>query len=184
MPKSCDSSIGASLDQITAASLLGKFGKRAQYWSERMLDEGRVHILASDAHDVTKRPVNLRAGRDAAALRVGEQEAETYGFNQAAGILANGLPSALPMALAKVGGRARMRQDMATAEWKAFLPRLAQVAAGPSAALLWISLLGGCAGSSDSGVAAGFSANAAATEPASLSTQSDAASKAALSKST
>src|SRR3954452_226074 len=72
-----------------------------------------------------------------------------------------------------------MRQDMAMAEWKAFLPRLVQVAAAPSAALLWITLLGGCAASSDNGVAAGFSANAAATEP--VSTQSDAASKAALS---
>ena len=74
-----------------------------------------------------------------------------------------------------------MRQDMAMAEWKAFLPRFMQVAAAPSAALLWITLLGGCAGSSDNGIAAGFSANAAATEPASLSTPSDAAAKAALS---
>jgi protein-tyrosine phosphatase len=90
--------------QITAASLLGKFGKRAQYWSERMLDEGRVHILASDAHDVTKRPVNLRAGRDAAALRLGEEEAEHLVSTRPRGILANELPSALPMPLADIGG--------------------------------------------------------------------------------
>ena len=88
--------------QITAASLLGRFGKRALYWSERMLDEGRVHILASDAHDVTKRPVSLRAGRDAAALRVGEEEAEHMVSTRPRGILANELPSALPMPLAIV----------------------------------------------------------------------------------
>jgi protein-tyrosine phosphatase len=90
--------------QITAASLLGKFGRRAQYWSERMLDEGRVHILASDAHDLAKRPVNLRAGRDAAALRLGEEEAEHMVSTRPRGILANVLPSALPKALAIVGG--------------------------------------------------------------------------------
>jgi protein-tyrosine phosphatase len=86
--------------QITAASLLGKFGKRAQYWSERMLDEGRVHILASDAHDTTRRPVNLRAGRDAAARRVGEEEAEHMVSTRPQGILAGELPSALPLPLA------------------------------------------------------------------------------------
>ena len=68
------------------------------------------------------------------------------------------------------------------ADWKTFLPRLLQVAAAPSAALLWVTLLGGCASSSDNGVASGFSANAAAPEPASSSTSSDAAATAALSK--
>ena len=33
--------------QITSGSLTGKFGTRAQYWGERMLDEGFVHILSS-----------------------------------------------------------------------------------------------------------------------------------------
>jgi len=90
--------------QITAASLLGKFGKPARYWSERMLDEGRVHILASDAHDLTRRPVNLRAGRDAAALRVGEEEAEHMVSTRPEGILANEPPSALPMPLGGARG--------------------------------------------------------------------------------
>src|SRR5690606_33768464 len=37
--------------QLTAGALYGKFGARPRYWSERMLDEGLVHIVASDAHD-------------------------------------------------------------------------------------------------------------------------------------
>ena len=41
-----------------------------------MLNEGRVHILASDAHGVGRRRPNLREGRDAAAKWVGEEEAE------------------------------------------------------------------------------------------------------------
>ena len=37
--------------QITAGSLAGAFGRNARYWAERMLAEGYVHILATDAHD-------------------------------------------------------------------------------------------------------------------------------------
>ncbi|HET8897222.1 MAG TPA: CpsB/CapC family capsule biosynthesis tyrosine phosphatase [Rhodanobacteraceae bacterium] len=61
--------------QITAGSLTGRFGRGAQYWGERMLDEGLVHILATDAHDPKRRPPLLAEGREAAALRVGADEA-------------------------------------------------------------------------------------------------------------
>ncbi|MGD9804344.1 MAG: tyrosine-protein phosphatase [Hyphomicrobiaceae bacterium] len=61
--------------QITAGSLTGEFGRGARYWAERMLDEGLVHILASDAHDVSRRRPNLSAGAEAAAKRVGNDEA-------------------------------------------------------------------------------------------------------------
>lgn len=37
--------------QITSGSLLGKFGRSAKYWAERLLDEGLVHLIATDAHD-------------------------------------------------------------------------------------------------------------------------------------
>ena len=45
-----------TLMQITAGSLTGRFGARPQYWAQRMLAEGLVHILATDAHDTNKRP--------------------------------------------------------------------------------------------------------------------------------
>ena len=61
--------------QLTAGSLTGRFGKRPRYWAERMLDEGLVHILATDSHHIDKRPPLLAEGREAAALRVGAQEA-------------------------------------------------------------------------------------------------------------
>lgn len=41
--------------QLTAGALVGKFGKRARYWSERLLDDGLIHIVASDAHTTARR---------------------------------------------------------------------------------------------------------------------------------
>ncbi len=61
--------------QITAGSLTGAFGRRARRWAERMLDDGIVHLLASDGHGVERRPVVLSEGREAAARRVGLTEA-------------------------------------------------------------------------------------------------------------
>jgi len=83
--------------QITAGSLTGAFGKIARYWAERMLDEGRVHILATDAHDTKRRPPNLRRGRDLAAARVGEGEAEHLVATRPRGVLDNVAPSSLPI---------------------------------------------------------------------------------------
>lgn len=82
--------------QITAASIAGAFGRNPLYWASRMLDEGAVHILASDAHDTSKRPPMMTAGFEAAARRVGEQEATHLVVTRPAGIVANEIPSALP----------------------------------------------------------------------------------------
>jgi len=91
--------------QITAGALAGSFGKSARYWAERMLDEGLVHILATDAHDTEKRPPNLALGRDYAARRVGAAEAENLVATRPRGMLNNCLPSELP---APPGGLARV----------------------------------------------------------------------------
>ena len=56
--------------QITSGSLTGAFGRNAQKWAYQMLDEGCVHILATDAHDTHRRRPDLSRGRDAAAARV------------------------------------------------------------------------------------------------------------------
>ena len=83
--------------QLTAGSILGGFGRRARYWSERMLDEGLAHILATDAHDTRRRPPNLGAGRAAVADRVGEAEAEHLVVTRPTGVLTNADPSTLPI---------------------------------------------------------------------------------------
>jgi protein-tyrosine phosphatase len=56
--------------QVTAASLTGAFGRSAQYWANRMLDEGCV-CLATDARRAA--PAAPGAGRDL-ARRVGARE--------------------------------------------------------------------------------------------------------------
>jgi protein-tyrosine phosphatase len=88
--------------QITAGSLAGAFDRNAQYWAERLLDEGCVHILATDAHDVRRRPPNLSKGHDLAARRVGDAMAEHLVVTRPRGVLANELPSNLPMPLSAV----------------------------------------------------------------------------------
>ena len=72
--------------QITAGSLTGQFGKNARYLAEKMLDQGLVHILASDAHDPIKRPPNLRDGYEKAVQRLGEVSS-TFSPHASAGSL-------------------------------------------------------------------------------------------------
>jgi protein-tyrosine phosphatase len=81
--------------QITAGSLAGAFGRNARYWAERMLDEGLVHVLATDAHDTNRRPPNLSQGRELASKRIGSAEAEHMVVTRPLGILENDLPSNL-----------------------------------------------------------------------------------------
>src|SRR5262249_25680327 len=82
--------------QLTAGSLAGAFGRNAQYWAERMLDEGCVHLLATDAHDVSGRPPNLRQGRELASKRLGDVEAKHLVATRPRGVLLNEPPSKLP----------------------------------------------------------------------------------------
>ena len=64
-----------ALMQITAGSLLGKFGRQAQRTATEMLDSGRVHVVASDAHGVRWRPPDLAEAHAAIASRWGERTA-------------------------------------------------------------------------------------------------------------
>lgn len=82
--------------QVTAGSLTGRFGPPAQVWAERMLDDGLVHILASDGHGVRGRTPLLTAGRDAAAKRVGEEEARHLVVTRPAAMLKNFSPCDIP----------------------------------------------------------------------------------------
>ena len=82
--------------QVTAGSLTGRFGKAAQYWGERLLDEGWAHILATDAHGVDRRPPWLAEGRRAAERWVGAGEAHHLVMTRPQGILDNWEDSWLP----------------------------------------------------------------------------------------
>jgi protein-tyrosine phosphatase len=57
---------------ITAASVAGRFGRTVRRATVEMLSAGLVHDIASDAHDTSRRPPDLRPGvesLDAAGLR-------------------------------------------------------------------------------------------------------------------
>lgn len=82
--------------QITAGSLTGRFGRAPQRLGERMLDDALVHIIATDAHNSTRRPPLLAEGREAAARRVGATEAMHMVKTRPAGIVANTPPEDLP----------------------------------------------------------------------------------------
>ena len=75
--------------QITAGSLTGKFGKRPHYWAQKMLAEGLVHILASDAHNTKSRPPILSEAFAVAKLELGLEEAQHLVFTRPKAVLEN-----------------------------------------------------------------------------------------------
>jgi protein-tyrosine phosphatase len=82
--------------QVTAGSLTGRFGPAARYWGERFLDEGLVHILATDAHGTKRRAPLLAEGRRVAEGWVGTTEAKHLVKTRPHGILTNLSPDQLP----------------------------------------------------------------------------------------
>jgi protein-tyrosine phosphatase len=50
---------------VNAGSLAGQFGTRAQKLGFEFLRRGLVHVIASDSHDVSRRPPDLRPGLEA-----------------------------------------------------------------------------------------------------------------------
>ncbi len=61
--------------QITAQSLLGRWGESAQAAANDWLDAGAVHFVASDAHNTASRPLKLRETYDLLAKARGEEVA-------------------------------------------------------------------------------------------------------------
>ena len=62
--------------QVTAQSLLGRFGKHAKSFADLLLSKGLVHIVASDAHDTTHRPPLLEEAYAYVAKAYGEGRAQ------------------------------------------------------------------------------------------------------------
>ncbi len=60
--------------QITADSFCGYFGRKAQYWAERFLSEGIVHVISSEAHCADKRPPVLSEARNFLELNLNPSE--------------------------------------------------------------------------------------------------------------
>jgi protein-tyrosine phosphatase len=67
--------------QVTAGSLVGDFGEKAQRAATAWVQRGLVHFLATDAHNTTKRPPRAKAAIAALRELAGDEVAEalTYG---------------------------------------------------------------------------------------------------------
>jgi protein-tyrosine phosphatase len=79
--------------QLTAGAVTGRFGRGPKYWSERFLDDGLVHILATDAHEPKHRPPLLAEGREAAERWVGADEADLLVIGRTQAIIADFKPT-------------------------------------------------------------------------------------------
>jgi len=82
--------------QLTAGAVTGRFGRRPKYWAERFLDNGLTHILATDAHDTSRRPPLLAEGRAAAERFLGVEEAELLVTGRTQAIIENREPTEIP----------------------------------------------------------------------------------------
>lgn len=92
--------------QLTAGSVTGRFGKRVQAWSERMLDEGLVHLLATDAHNLRNRKPQMREAVDAVASRLGERAAMDMVVTRPRMVLENADPATGPATVGTVPAKA------------------------------------------------------------------------------
>jgi protein-tyrosine phosphatase len=63
--------------QVTAQSLTGRFGRRAQDFSKVLLGRRLVHIIASDGHDCEHRPPVMREAYEWLCEQYGEALADT-----------------------------------------------------------------------------------------------------------
>ena len=63
--------------QVTTGSVTGEFGPEAQAAAIDWLQRGWVHVMATDAHNVTKRQPRFRAARERVAALVGEEIAQS-----------------------------------------------------------------------------------------------------------
>lgn len=61
--------------QVTAQSITGGFGRTAQQAADLLLETNAVHFIASDAHNVTTRPLRLRPVYEALAKSDGDERA-------------------------------------------------------------------------------------------------------------
>ena len=102
---------GGAWMQVTAGSLTGRFGRNAQYFGRKMLDDGLVHILATDAHGTQHRAPLLAEGRRAAEELVGTEEAAQLVCSRPQAILDNHPPETVaPVRALREGRNAASRR--------------------------------------------------------------------------
>jgi protein-tyrosine phosphatase len=93
--------------QLTGASIFGAFGKPAQQCATRLIEQGWVTVVATDAHNLTHRPPDLHLAHDALVALGGESFARELTEDMPAKIVA-GNPA---LAVAAAAQRTEDRRD-------------------------------------------------------------------------
>ncbi|WP_082232883.1 tyrosine-protein phosphatase [Halobacillus massiliensis] len=62
-----------AFSQITAASLIGKFGNTAKKVSKQLIDANLAHLIASDAHNVKSRSFHMKKAYDMVKREYGQE---------------------------------------------------------------------------------------------------------------
>jgi len=70
-----------ALSQITAGSLAGKFGRNTQKTSINFLNHNLAHVIASDAHNMTNRSLQWKAGWKVVEKEFGYEGVEAFMSN-------------------------------------------------------------------------------------------------------
>lgn len=92
--------------QITAGAITGRFGKRARYWSDRFLDDGPVHVVASDAHNTRARNPRMAEAVTRLIECIGKDEARRMVLERPQAVLDNLEPSAVAGVPGLINGKA------------------------------------------------------------------------------
>jgi protein-tyrosine phosphatase len=77
-----------ALVQVTAGSVLGRFGRRTEARAWSLLERGHAHVVSSDAHAMSWRPPELGAARRVLRRRLGEDAAAALCERVPAAVLA------------------------------------------------------------------------------------------------
>jgi protein-tyrosine phosphatase len=85
------------LAQLTAGALLGEMGRRAQTVAERMVREGLVQMIASDAHDPQRRRPVLRAALERVAEVASEDVRARFEHNAGAVLQGKACEAVMPV---------------------------------------------------------------------------------------
>jgi protein-tyrosine phosphatase len=100
---------GGALASLTGASFAGRFGRTARKYACWAVDEGLAHDVATDAHDVARRPPVLRGPLEEAGYG---WAADWLTVEVPAAVLGGGPLPARPAAAATAGGWWRLRRAL------------------------------------------------------------------------
>lgn len=78
------------LGQVTAASYIGKFGKKIEKLSHQLIEHNLVHFIASDAHNNTNRKFHMKEAHEKLERDFGSVKVQQ--FDQTTRNLVNGEP--------------------------------------------------------------------------------------------